>query len=92
MNNSDFDSESLIEDAYNSGERCTVSFSADCLFFPLLGPQNLNLIFSAVDSALLPPAHGVLCDGIPYCDGGEMDKTLRPQTHATAASASVGRD
>jgi hypothetical protein len=30
---------------------------------------------------------GLLCDGIPYCDGGEMDKTLKPQTHATAASA-----
>jgi hypothetical protein len=53
---SDLVAEHLIEDAYNSGEQCTVSFSADCLFLPLLGPQNLNLIFSAVDSAPLPPA------------------------------------
>jgi hypothetical protein len=53
---SDLVAERLIEDAYNSGEQCTVSFRADCLFLPLLGPQNLNLIFSAVDSTPLPPA------------------------------------
>lgn len=52
----DLDSRRPIQEAHISGEQCTVSFRADGLFFPLLGPQNLNLIFSAVDSARLPPA------------------------------------
>ena len=42
-------------DTHNSEEQRTVFFSADCLFFPLPGPQNLNLIFSTVDSVSLSP-------------------------------------